>query len=94
MQLLEGHRTAVAKRFMRIMQDDRHRDVQVISAGDADHRLFVEWSMHLIRASRIKQEILSRYLINSIFQPAGMSEAEIGDLCRALAAGDWEAMAA
>ncbi len=94
MQLLEGDRTAVAGCFMRIMQDDRHRDIQVICAGDVGHRLFSEWSMHLIKASRIKQDILSRYFINGTFDPAGMSEGAVSDLCRALAAGDWEKAAA
>ena len=94
MQLLEGDRTAVAKCFMRIMQDDRHRDIQIISVGDAKDRFFHEWSMHLIKASRIKDDILSRYLIDGAFDPARMSEFSIRDLCRALAAGDWDKLAA
>ncbi len=92
-QILEGDRIAVSECFMRIIQDDRHRNIQVICAGDVEHRLFSEWSMHLIKASCIKQEILSRYMINGTFDPAGMSEDAVGDLCRALAAGDWETLA-
>lgn len=94
MQLLEGDRTAVGQCFMRIMQDDRHHGIQVISSGDAEHRLFVEWSMHRIETSRIKQEILSRYMIDGTFDPVRMSQFAIEDLCRTLSEGDWDALAA
>jgi len=94
MQLLEGDRTAVGQCFMRITQDDRHHGIQVICSGDAEHRLFIEWSMHRIETSRIKQEILSRYSISGTFDPVQMSQFAIEDLCRTLSAGDWEACAA
>jgi len=94
LQLLEGERAAVAQAFMRIMQDARHHDVHVICAGDSEQRLFFEWSMHRIETSRMKQEILARYEINGVFDPAGMSQFAIEDLCRTLSTGDWEAMAA
>ena len=94
MQLLEGDRTAVGECFMRITRDDRHHEIQVICSGDEDHRLFVEWSMHRIETSRIKQEILSRYTIDGDFDPARMSQFAIEDLCRTLSACDWETMAA
>lgn len=94
LQLLEGDRAAVARTFMRIMVDKRHCDIQVVCARDVRNRLFLEWSMHLINASRIKREILSRYLINGSFQPGRMSATAVADLCRALASDGWEAMAA
>lgn len=94
LQLLEGNRSAVGQCFMRIAQDDRHRDIQVICSGDKEHRLFLEWSMHRIETSRIKQEILSRYTIEGSFDPLRMTQFAIEDLCRTLSAGDWEALAA
>lgn len=94
MQLIEGSRLEIARCFMRIMQDSSHYDVQVISCGDVAQRLFQEWSMHLIRASRIKEEILSGYKINGAFDPSMMSEFAIEDLCRTLSGGHWEAEAA
>lgn len=94
LQLLEGGRTLVATCFMRIMQDNRHRDIQIIGAGDAESRIFHEWRMHLIEASRMKQDILSRYSIGDIFDPTKMSEFAIRDMCRALSEGDWERHAA
>lgn len=94
MQLLEGGRTAVSDCFMRIMQDDRHRAIQVIYSGDAERRIFLEWRMHLIEESRINRDILSRYMIDGVFDPTRMSEFAIRDLCRALSAGDWDLQAA
>ncbi len=94
LQLLEGDRQAVAQCFMRIAQDRRHRDVSLISAADTDFRLFHEWSMHRIEASRIKQEILSCYTINGVFDPVSMSQAAIEDMCRTLSVGHWDALAA
>ncbi len=94
LQLLEGDRTAVAQCFMRIMSDKRHHDVHVLSSGDCEHRLFVEWSMHRIETSRIKQEILSRYTIGGVFDPLRMSQVAIEDMCRTLSGGGWDALAA
>lgn len=94
MQLLEGSRNAVGQCFVRIMKDNRHDDIQVLSCGDAQRRLFQEWTMHLIKASRIKQDIMARYLVNGVFRPSLMSEFAIVDLCRTLSEGNWEAEAA
>ncbi len=94
LQLLEGDRFAVGQCFMRITQDDRHHGIQLISSGDAEHRLFLEWSMHRIETSRIKQEILSRYTINGTFDPVRMPQRTIEDLCRVLSEGDWDSLAA
>jgi len=94
MQLLEGSRLNIGKCFMRIMQDRRHDDIQIITCGDVAQRLFQEWNMHLIKASRIKEEIISTYTIGGIFDPSKMSEFAIEDLCRTLAGGNWEAEAA
>jgi len=94
LQVLEGSRAAVSNCFMRIMQDDRHREIQVISVADIKDRNFLEWTMHFIRASRIKEEILSRYHINGGFDPAKLSERAIRDLCRTLSRDGWEKQAA
>ncbi len=94
MQLLQGSRCAVGQCFFRIMMDNRHDQIQVVSCGDVNQRLFKEWTMHLIRASRIKQEIMSHYLIDGAFRPDLMSEFALADLCRTLSDGDWDAEAA
>ena len=45
LQMLEGPRQAVTSTFHRIMQDDRHLDVVLISCDDAKTRLFPDWHM-------------------------------------------------
>lgn len=94
LQVIEGSRLEISRCFMRIMQNRSHHDIQVISCGDVAQRLFQEWSMHMIKASRIKQEIMSGYSINGAFDPGMMSEFAIEDMCRTLANGNWEADAA
>ena len=94
LQLLEGDRSAIGRCMMRVMQDNRHHGIQVISTGEVGHRLFYEWSMHSIETSRMKKAILSNYEINGAFDPVRMSQFAIEDLCRVLSAGDWQALAA
>jgi len=94
LQLLEGSRSAIGQCFVRIMKDPRHDDIQIVSCGDVSRRLFHDWSMHLINASRIKQDIMAMYLVNGKFTPSLMSEYAVEDLCRTLSAGNWEADAA
>lgn len=45
MQLLEGPREAVTATFGRILRDDRHVEVALVSTTDAPARLFPDWSM-------------------------------------------------
>lgn len=45
LQLLEGPRAAVTARFHKIMADDRHLNVVLISSSDIETRLFPEWHM-------------------------------------------------
>ena len=94
MQLIEGSRLEIGRCFMRIMHDKHHHDIQVISCGDVAQRLFQEWNMHLIKTSRIKEEILSAYKINGAFNASAMSEFAIEDLCRTLSGGNWDCEAA
>ena len=94
MQLLEGSRENVGKSFMRIMQDKRHYNVQITTCGDVAQRLFQEWSMHLIKASQIKESIISNYKIGGNFDPSKMSEFAVEDLCRTLSGGKWDVEAA
>ena len=45
LQLLEGPRTAVSSAYARIMRDNRHAEVVLLYAGDAQERLFPAWFM-------------------------------------------------
>jgi Sensors of blue-light using FAD len=45
LQMLEGPRAAVTATFHRILGDDRHADVSLISSDDVRERLFPDWHM-------------------------------------------------
>lgn len=45
LQMLEGPRPAVTAAFARILRDDRHVEVVGLWSGDAQTRLFPQWSM-------------------------------------------------
>jgi hypothetical protein len=45
LQLLEGPRAAVSSPYARILHDNRHAEVVLLWAGDAQERLFPQWSM-------------------------------------------------
>jgi Sensors of blue-light using FAD len=45
LQVLEGPRNAVTATFQRILADDRHFDVALISSGDIAERMFPQWHM-------------------------------------------------
>ncbi len=45
LQMLEGSRAAVTATFHKIMRDDRHLDVVLISCDDTKTRLFPDWHM-------------------------------------------------
>lgn len=85
-QLLEGDRARVGWCFLRIVQDPRHEDVQIVSTNTVPYRLFPEWSMHLVETAALRRKTLDRYLIDGAFQPARMSQVAIEDLCRVLSA--------
>jgi Sensors of blue-light using FAD len=45
LQMLEGPRAAVTASFHKILGDDRHADVVLISCGDIKTRMFPDWHM-------------------------------------------------
>jgi hypothetical protein len=45
LQLLEGPRDRVTATFGRILRDDRHIEVALLWCGDAEARLFPDWTM-------------------------------------------------
>ena len=47
-QCLEGDRDAVNELYNHIARDDRHTDVQILSAGGIENRYFPNWSMKYV----------------------------------------------
>ncbi|RYG46723.1 BLUF domain-containing protein [bacterium] len=52
LQILEGPKTAVTQTVSRILQDDRHHLMIVMTEGPIEERTFSEWSMGFARASQ------------------------------------------
>jgi len=48
LQVLEGDFDAINRLFLRIARDTRHEDVQLVSFGCVESRLFGGWTMHAI----------------------------------------------
>ena len=48
LQVLEGDFDEINRLFMRIARDERHDEVQLISFGAVETRLFGGWAMHAI----------------------------------------------
>jgi hypothetical protein len=84
MQFLEGGRTVVAECMMRIMKDERHQNIRILLAREAETRLFSGWSMRGIDASQLNQRVRDRYWTCGAFGPGYLSHAEIEELCIAL----------
>jgi hypothetical protein len=45
LQMLEGPKDIVLEVFEKIKKDDRHLEVEVLSAGPTEERLFAKWAM-------------------------------------------------
>jgi hypothetical protein len=50
-QVLEGERTVVNQLYGRIVQDSRHKDVELVGFEEIKDRKFTQWSMALIDLS-------------------------------------------
>lgn len=81
LQLLEGDRSAVSARFRAIAGDSRHRDVEVISSGAVDFRLFERWRMHYQPCAMSLEPTLRRYSAHGGFDPYDMSSSAVEQLC-------------
>ena len=58
LQVLEGDFDAINRLYLRIARDQRHEDVQLISFGCVESRLFGGWTMHAIGIFDFNQELI------------------------------------
>ena len=72
-QFLEGPETEVNMTYSKILLDDRHVDIQMLSSGSATKRLFSNWAM---RDDPIKSWMWTREEVdNGILQHVTQSDA-------------------
>lgn len=73
-QALEGPTGAVHEKFGLIVRDPRHRDVNILSEGPTEARLFGGWSMCARILSATDAEVLGVLDAKASFHPADMPE--------------------
>ena len=78
-QALEGLRKPVNERYERIVADNRHRKVELLSVSKVNERMFPDWSMKYVAVETRIRDLLARHGIQS-FNPYGFDE----DLCEEL----------
>ena len=61
LQMLEGSRSAVSKRFIVISNDKRHKNVEIMDLSPIRERRFPAWTMQYVGATDLDQEIVSTY---------------------------------
>ncbi|TNH37782.1 BLUF domain-containing protein [Paracoccus haeundaensis] len=76
-QLIEGGRTVISNCFMRIMQDTRHRYINVLLTQGVDSRLFPKWSMRNVDVTNLKKDIIDKYWSKGAFDSQEMAHADI-----------------
>jgi hypothetical protein len=81
LQLLEGGRGAVNACFQKICRDARHAQVEIVSYGPVDFRLFDRWSMHYVAQDGPSACDLGRFTVNDRFDPYAMTASSAEQLC-------------
>ena len=72
LQVLEGGFDDINRLFMRIARDPRHEDVELISFGCVESRLFGGWTMHAIGIFEFNRD-----LINDLIDQYGEEDGSV-----------------
>ena len=83
-QALEGPTEAVMTTYRRIVDDPRHDEARVISAGPASAREFGDWNMCARRFSKADEAILDTLSQREAFEPAKLTERSALRLLKAV----------
>ncbi len=73
MQVLEGGRSAVNQLYLKIAQDKRHSDVQLLSFEEITERRFAGWTMGQVNMARLNPALLLKYSATPALDPYSMS---------------------
>jgi hypothetical protein len=60
-QVLEGGRNAVSRRYNRIAADPRHADVTLLQFEEIDERRFAGWAMGQVNMARLNPGLILKY---------------------------------
>ena len=76
-QALEGHVDSVRNTYARISMDRRHRDLNIISQGPVQYRLFSDWNMCARILSGSDLEILKILDSKGRFNPTALTPKSV-----------------
>jgi hypothetical protein len=73
LQVLEGGRSAVNRRYNRIAKDPRHTDVEVLSYEEIGERRFAAWTMGQVNMATLNPGMVLKYSERSALDPYAVS---------------------
>ncbi|MCD8520699.1 MAG: BLUF domain-containing protein [Saccharospirillaceae bacterium] len=73
LQCLEGQRDDVSALYSEIVQDRRHRDVQILAFEEINEREMEQWHMSYLPDSKITQSMILKYTNGTDFDPFSMT---------------------
>ena len=73
LQVLEGGRSAVNRRYNRIAQDPRHTDVELLSYEEIGERRFAAWSMGQVNMATLNPGLVLKYSERPALDPYAVS---------------------
>lgn len=68
-QVLEGGRDEVCELYNRIVRDDRHRDVRILSYEEISERRFGGWTMGQVNIAKVNPSLLLKYSEKASLNP-------------------------
>ncbi len=80
LQMLEGERAVVTQTYNRIINDNRHFNIQLIYFDEIESRMFTDWSMKVVQIGvnsppEVKTLIL-KYSPSAVFAPEKMTTSQ------------------
>lgn len=72
-QVLEGGRDEVCDTYNKIVSDDRHRDVRILTYDEISERLFGGWTMGPVNIAKINPSLLLKYSEKAALNPYACS---------------------
>lgn len=73
LQAIEGGRSAVNRLYKHIIEDPRHRDVELLHYEEISERRFGGWTMGQVNLSKLNTSIVLKYSERPEFDPYSVS---------------------
>ncbi|MDO6527389.1 BLUF domain-containing protein [Motilimonas sp. 1_MG-2023] len=84
LQCLEGSRDNINQTYQRILSDERHCRVTIVSYENVTQREFCAWSMGYVPESHLTRELLFKFSASATFDPYTLSNVSALALLKSL----------